>query len=823
MDILERASNLLRPFMAEERRDTWLTLAFHGEHHAVYDSIKQGGATADLAVRCVRTLLDRGTLGQRHALSHLLEVVRKEAGDEKQAEFQDLIATLDARCVSGVPDAACPYRGLGAFQEEDAPYFFGRDAFTRELIEAVDRQPFVAIIGPSGSGKSSVAQAGLIPALRSRGTWEFGILRPGPEPWRSLAGCLLDLLQGEPSASEELKRLHEVGELAAALSNGRPGGAGVGLKHVVARILRKRSGIARLLLLVDQWEELYTYQHGDPLAASRFADVLIDATESAPLTVVLTLRADFTGQALKSRALRDRLQKASVMLGPMTRAELEEAITGPAQQAGLGFQPGLVGRILDDVGDEPGNLPLLEFCLTQLYARSQGGPMCQAAYEAIGGVRGAIVHRADSVIDEMEARDPGREAVARDVFLQLVQLGEGSEDTRRRAPLGDFDETAPTLITHLASERLVVTGRDPGSEQETVEVAHEALIRNWQRLRGWLRQDRDDLDVRREIQRAAAAWAAHGEAYRWSDERVVLETAPVLRRLASRFALNEAERRFLGPVEAHEMLGLLQDPTTPHAQRSTIGDRLTLLPGGDPRPGIGLRADGLPDIVWQPVPGGEVELEITDAGPLPGGHRFLVEPFHLARHPVTVAQWRPFLAAEDGYDALVRQVQGWEPDSQRARDNQPVVVVTWVEAMAYCQWLSARLGHEVRLPTEWEWQQAATSGHPDYEYPWGTEWEDGRANTYESGLGRIAAVGLYPHGVSAQGVLDLAGNVWECCLNKYDKPEDKTEGGEDRRVVRGGSWLNGRGLARCACRSHLHPDDRLDVVGFRLVCVSSIP
>ena len=121
-----------------------------------------------------------------------------------------------------------------------------------------------------------------------------------------------------------------------------------------------------------------------------------------------------------------------------------------------------------------------------------------------------------------------------------------------------------------------MTGRDPGSGQNTVEVAHEALIRNWPRLREWLNQDRDDLHLRREIERAAAAWAAHGDAYRWSDERIIRETAPVLRRLASRFALTDPEQQFLGPIEADEMLRLLQDRTTPHAQRSTIGDSVTL-------------------------------------------------------------------------------------------------------------------------------------------------------------------------------------------------------------------------------------------------------
>jgi formylglycine-generating enzyme required for sulfatase activity len=824
MDFLERAKPLLLPHMGEDQRDSWLTLAFHGQHRDLYDAIAKTGAPRDFTVACVRTLLDCGCLGSRHALSLLLEVLREQAGDEKQSAFDALIGDLDASCERPL-DPGCPYRDLRAFREQDAPYFFGRETFTEELVAAVDRRPFVAVVGPSGSGKSSVVQAGLIPVLRGRGSWEVGILRPGRDPWRSLAGCLLGLLQGEPSAEQEYERLEQIGEFARNLKEPDPSARDLSLHDLVERLLAKSQGLEHLLLVVDQWEELYTYKTTGPPAATHFADVLMEATASSPVTVVLTLRADFTGRAIEHRPLRDRLQEATVFLGAMTRAELEQAVTGPAQRVGLDFEPGLVGRILDAVGGEPGNLPLLEFCLSLLCARRQGGHMRQAAYEAIGGVQGAIVRQADTVIDEIEARDPGRGEVARDVFLQLVQLGEGTEDTRRRAVLREFGATARPVVTDLATARLVVTGRDPGGGQETVEVAHEALIRRWPRLQAWLDQDRDDLYLRREVGRAAAAWAEHGEAHRWSDERVIRETAPALRRLASRFALTEPERRFLGPLEPAEMLSRLREPSTSQAQRASIGERLALLPGGDPRPGVGLLADGMPDIAWHAIPGGEVELEIPAMGLrgwLRGGRRFRVEPVHVARHPITVAQWRPFLEAGEGYDALVRRPRGWEPDPQRGRDNQPAVMITWIEALAYCQWLSTRLGYEVRLPTEWEWQQAATGGDPKNQYPWG-KWEEGRANTFESEIGRVTAVGLYPHGRSAQGVPDLAGNVMEWCLNRYDSPKDVRLGGDARRVVRGGSWGGDHEGARCAFRLHYHPVVRDDYLGFRVVCVSPIP
>jgi formylglycine-generating enzyme required for sulfatase activity len=161
-------------------------------------------------------------------------------------------------------------------------------------------------------------------------------------------------------------------------------------------------------------------------------------------------------------------------------------------------------------------------------------------------------------------------------------------------------------------------------------------------------------------------------------------------------------------------------------------------------------------------------------------------------------------------------VRGWEAARQRGRDNQPAVDLSWFEAMAYCQWLSAALGYAVRLPTEWEWQQAATGGDPSREYPWGG-WQDARANTIESELGRMTAVGVYPLGASAQGVFDLAGNAWEWCLNQFDTPA-----GDARRVVRGSSWNHSHENARCAVRGGGDPGGRNNYLGLRLVCVSPI-
>ncbi len=235
----------------------------------------------------------------------------------------------------------------------------------------------------------------------------------------------------------------------------------------------------------------------------------------------------------------------------------------------------------------------------------------------------------------------------------------------------------------------------------------------------------------------------------------------------------------------------------------------------DDRQGVGLRADGVPDIDLVPIPRGEVTLEGRS-------ECFPVEPFEIARYPVTWAQFHAFESADDGHSDP-RWWQGLEPplapaDAQWPIPNHPREMVSWYEAIAFCRWLSARLGREVSLPTEMEWQQAATGGDPAREYPWGS-WKEGRTNSFETGLGRTTAVGLFSQGRSLQGVSDLAANVWEWCLNRY-KPPSHTEvdASGEFRVLRGGSWLNDRVGCRSASRLRGRPDKRIVDVGFRVVC-----
>jgi hypothetical protein len=395
----------------------------------------------------------------------------------------------------------CPYRGLLYFREEDAEYFFGREAVTRQLEEAIAQHSLVAMVGSSGSGKSSVVRAGLIPALRKNKTcvWEVATILPGDRPLHALAASLVPLL--EPGMSE-VTRLGEINRLADQLRAG-----GIALRDVVDRALARQAGTDRLLLVVDQWEELFTLTH-DEAARQCFVNGILESTERSKLSVVITLRGDFFGRAVtEHRLLSDRVQNALVNLAPMNESELRRSIEEPARKVGIHFEPGLVDTLLVEAIDEPGSLPLLEFVLRQLWERRQGGLLHYQAYAAIGKLAGAIAQKADDVYDSV---GPPEQRALQRIFTRLVHAGEGEHDTRRRAAMAEFGVEDVALIRELSDARLLVTSKSATGFAETVEVAHEALIRHWQRLRHWIDTDRQFIAWQQDVNATARNWDANG-------------------------------------------------------------------------------------------------------------------------------------------------------------------------------------------------------------------------------------------------------------------------------------------------------------------------
>ncbi|MBW4633094.1 MAG: CHAT domain-containing protein [Iphinoe sp. HA4291-MV1] len=403
----------------------------------------------------------------------------------------------------------CPYKGLSAFREEDKSVFFGREAFTQRLLEAVNKKPLVAVIGPSGRGKSSVVFAGLIPyLLKEPDDWQIAHFRPGKRPLDALAAALFTLQSTQAGAGDEgesqtnqANRFLHIHQLATKLRSNKNA-----LTQFIARI--SSTNPKSILLVADQFEELYTLCP-DFEERESFLDCVLGAVYDAPhFKLVLTLRSDFYGYAQSYRAFNDALENNCLNLGPMNEQELGEAIARPADSLGVTLETGLIERILNDVGKKPhkeaensqhksppDKLPLLEFALKQLWAEAtkhRTRQLTNQAYDEIGGIQEALGKHAEEVYDQIAQEYQSKQI--RRVFTQLVRPGEttGTEDTRRLATRQEIGEENWELVTHLNSEdmRLVVIGYEEATSQETVEVVHEALIQGWGRLKEWMKSDR---------------------------------------------------------------------------------------------------------------------------------------------------------------------------------------------------------------------------------------------------------------------------------------------------------------------------------------------
>ena len=337
-----------------------------------------------------------------------------------------------------------PYKGLLAFGEADAALFFGREALTQQLLarlaETGPHHRFLAVVGPSGSGKSSLVKAGLVPALRRGalpGTDKWFVLDmvPGAHPFEELETALLRVAVNPPAS------------LLAQLQDGERG-----LLRAVRRTLPPDDG-SELVLIIDQFEELFTLVPDRDVTAC-FLNALIAAVSDprSPLRVIATLRADFYDRPLLYPGLSEVMQQRTEVVIPMTADELVRAIERPAARVGVGVEPELVAALVADVNEQPGALPLLQYTLSELFEERADGRLTLGAYRALGGISGALAQRADAVYDALDA--PGQTA-ARALFSRLVTLGEGVEDTRRR-------------VLRAEVEGLSVTdGRPPTADGET--------------------------------------------------------------------------------------------------------------------------------------------------------------------------------------------------------------------------------------------------------------------------------------------------------------------------------------------------------------------
>ena len=394
-------------------------------------------------------------------------LLRDELGLEPDVELQELERAIllqdpalrpqddgGARSTGTLRDV-CPYKGLAPFEVEDAEFFCGRERLVAELVARLADAPLLALVGPSGSGKSSLLRAGLLPALGKPAV----VLRPGE---RSGSELLADLGRVAPSE--------------------------------------------RLVIAVDQFEELFASSVAED-ERQAFVDALVEAAwdPERRAVVLLALRADFFGRLASYVELADLVGPNHALLGPMSPAELRRAIERPAERVGLKVEPALVDALVDDVGGEAGGLPLLETALLDLWRERDGPTLTAAAYEQTDGVRGAVGRHAEAAFQTLDADE---RAVARRILLRLVAGGDGDALTRRRATRAeldaDEDERVARVLATLVERRILVTG------DETVELVHEALLERWERLARWVEEDAQGRRLHRHLTQAAIGWEEAG-------------------------------------------------------------------------------------------------------------------------------------------------------------------------------------------------------------------------------------------------------------------------------------------------------------------------
>ena len=397
-----------------------------------------------------------------------------------------------------------PFPGLRPFGKADAPIFFGRGRETDGLVKALagSATRFLAVVGASGSGKSSLVAAGLLPRLEANAVagsrdWRVARFTPGEygeDPFVALAASLNALVD-----SPALRP----GDLADRLRS-KP----AQLVEEAELVLADDPDWAELLLVVDQFEELFTTVKQD--SRNAFIEMLVAAASSCRIRTVVTVRADFYNRCVEHRGLAELLRAGTYSLAAPGPGALLEMLTGPAHRAGLEFEEGLVTQILDETGDEPGKLALMSFALSELYeAAKDDGHLTQAAYRTFGGVTGAIGQRAEAVFESLSSTE---KQATRKALLKMVSVSEGTEAvTRRRARLAELSEPGRAVVRKLADSRLVVIGRDEATGTETVEVAHEALIGHWKRLRDWVNEDREFLLWQERLGTARAEWQRNGK------------------------------------------------------------------------------------------------------------------------------------------------------------------------------------------------------------------------------------------------------------------------------------------------------------------------
>jgi formylglycine-generating enzyme required for sulfatase activity len=771
-----------------------------------------------------------------------------------------------------------PYRGLAAMEEKDSDYFFGREREIMDVLSApavpMDRLP--VLLGNSGVGKSSLAQAGIMSALKRQawpeGTdaapewpyafresrrWCFLTFKPGTEPLKALVESFLNTWQLDATDPERVKQQNGWIEL---LRDGK-----AMLRDLLDATERRYSEMDRtkppaFFLYVDQGEELYV--RAEEQQRRRFSELIAQGVVDSRLYMLMSMRADFLGELQKDESLFKVHQKIDVP--PLRETELRMVVRRPAELLSARFETDgladiITRRTAEDSVKDVGALPLLSYTLddmwTQMVKRGDGVLRLPAQSFELGG---SLVDRADAFL----ASHPKSQDQLRRIFtLKLATVREGEEPTRRRAPRSEFTDEEWRLVSELADHpnRLLVTATPEGGETYA-EVTHEAVFRRWDKLRNWIAAEREFLAWRSGLEAARRTWqtalgssktedallmgAALTQAQSWLSKR--RKDLPLIDRdfidQSSRRERTERSRArrvqaliyvlligsiagLIGWINQSYLRKRLTWYTTvrPYMLEQVRPYVLTAAADQMLKSGDSFRecAKDCPEMVV--VPAGEFMMgsaadERDHYGNEDPLHRVMISrPLAVSKFEVTFEQWDACVA--NGGCTHV-------PDSNMGRGTKPVINVSWDDVQQYVVWISTMTGRPYRLLSEAEWEYAARAGTTTA-FSWGDEIGENNANCNGCGSEwdsrRTAPVGSFAP--NQFGLYDMHGNVWEwvedCLHTNYEgAPKDGSawiaQGDCNHRVVRGGSWAGYPVGLRSALRFWYSSDDHGNDLGFRV-------
>jgi formylglycine-generating enzyme required for sulfatase activity len=780
---------------------------------------------------------------------------------------------------------ASPYRGLAAMTEADSDYFLGRERETVQVIQRLAAQSgrLPVLLGNSGVGKSSLAQAGVVGSLKRQAWperssasvpwpprfhdsrhWCFLTMKPGAEPIKSVVETFFDTWQYAASDPERIK--HQRGWIELLLE-----GKG-SLSDLLDATQRRcnelgQAGAPAFFIYIDQGEKLYV--RSEQRERDRFSKIFVEALSDSRLLGLMSLRADFLGELQKDESLYAIAGQIDVP--PLREAVLRDVVSRPAELLAAKFETDhlaadIARKAAEESTKDAGALPLLSYLLddmwTKMVSRGDGVLRLPPAAMELGGV---LAERANAFVSQ---HPQSEEALRRILTLKLATVHEDGEPTRRRAPRSDFTEEEWRLVSELADHpnRLLVTAASEGGETYA-EVAHEAIFRRWERLRGWIAAEREFLAWKTGLDAARRAWqatpddaknnallmgAALTQAQNWGVKRreeLSLVDREFIERSAKRERTAKARVRdahaliyallvviILGLIGVINQASLLEQWNWWRIMRpyrvAHFDDRvLTAADERNLQPGHPFREcdKDCPEMMVLPAGAfmmGSPSTEKGRHGYEDDGHGrqhrvTFAKPFAVSKYEVTFADWDACVAVGG-----CRSSEGRANDAGWGRGSQPLIYVSWDDAKAYVAWLSRMTGKTYRLLSEAEWEYAARAGS-DAAYSWGEEIGRDNANCADCGSkwdGRqTAPVGSFA--ANAFKLHDVHGNVWEwvedCFHDNYaGAPGDGSvwAGGDCRyRVVRGGGWGDDPSGLRAANRGGYTPGLRGYAVGFRVV------